>query len=120
MEKSAFRRKLEKIPGKINESREILEKAKFNLMKHFVLLGDTFEIESFFCILKNLAKGKAKKLNPSKITKPTKSRSKSESPEEKLLHNGILLRRNVLDKELYDWAMIPWQDIKFKYANACP
>lgn len=108
------------IPEEINSAPEILMKAKFNLMKNFVLWGDTFEIERFFCILKNLAKNKAKKLNPAKITKPRKSRSKIESPEEKLLNDEIIFQKNVLDKELYDWAMNPWHDIKVKYANVCP
>ncbi|MDA9787760.1 hypothetical protein N9D57_03360, partial [bacterium] len=108
------------IPEEINSTPEILEKAKFNLMTNFVLWGDTFEIENFFCILKKLAKNKAKKLNPDKITKPRKSRSKIESPEQKLLNDGIILQKNVLDKELYDWAMNAWHDIKVKYANVCP
>lgn len=108
------------IPDEINSTPEILEKAKFNLMKNFVLWGDTFEIERFFCILKNLAKNKAKKLKAAKVTKPRKSRSRIESPEEKLLNDGIILQKNALDKELYEWAMNPWHDIKVKYANVCP
>ncbi|CAL6336527.1 unnamed protein product [Bathycoccus prasinos] len=95
-----------------------LEQESF--VKNFVLWGDTFEFESFFYILKKLAKNKAKKLSPAKITKHRKSRSKVESPEDKLLNDGIILQKNVLDKELHEWAMNPWHNIKVKYANVCP
>jgi hypothetical protein len=74
------------IPEEINSAPEILMKAKFNLMKNFVLWGDTFEIERFFCIL----------------------------------NDEIIFQKNILDKELYDWAMNPWHDIKVKYANVYP
>ena len=61
-------------------------------------------------LAKKVKKGQMKTIN---------TRSKIESPEEKLRNDGIILQKNVLDKELYDWAMKPWHDIKAKYANVC-
>ena len=108
-----------KIPLKINDSQEILEKAKLNLVNHFVLWGDTYELRIFFCILKHLARNKARKLNPLTITKSRKSRPRKELPQEKLLVDEIILQRNTLDKKLYEWAMIPWRSIKVQYESIC-
>lgn len=98
---------------------QILEKAKSNLIKHFVLWGNTFEIRTFFCILKHLGGSKARRLDQDKITKPRKSRPRKESAEERIRNDRIILQRNLLDQELYTWAMIPWHDIKVKYAEVC-
>jgi hypothetical protein len=107
------------IPDAINDSEQILEKAKANMEKYFVLWGDAFELKNFFCILRYLGRNKSRKLNPDRITKPRKSRSRTESPEERWVNNRIILKRNSLDEKLYNWAMVPWQNIKVEHAKLC-
>ena len=107
---------------KINRSTWILDEAKNNLFKYFLLWGPQSEIETFFCVLQQML-GKKVTWNIAEIIKGRKTQySKKTTGDNKESidvysesNNRLVLELNQLDNGLYEWAKEYWSEVKKNY-----